>query len=164
MVLGVAALAAAWFSGVLSPVTFTDRYEGPFFVVYEDHVGAYPLIEQVVKDVSKRMDDANLPYTDGFGQFYDDPKTVPADKLRSIGGVLVSGVTQVDSPMAFGTIQYDHYAIASFKGLSMLGPSVVYPKAVEWMKANNKTLNGAVIEIYKKGGLKKEVIFMFPIN
>jgi DNA gyrase inhibitor GyrI len=164
IVLGSAALAAAWYAGVLAPIAFTDKYDGPIYVVYEDHVGPYPLVAQVIKDVTKILDDANVKHGDGIAQYYDDPKTVPADKLRSIGGVIVDGMIQVDSPLAVRMIEYNHYVVAAFKGLPIVGPMVVYPKMEQWMKANNKTLNGPIIEVYKGGFLKTEITYMFPIN
>jgi AraC family transcriptional regulator len=164
IVLGGAALAAAWYAGMLSPITFTDQFDGPFYIVYEDHTGPYPLVQNVITDVTKSLDEANIQYGDAIAQFFDDPKVTPTDQLKSLGGVIVTGTVQVDSPLGTKIINYDHYAVATFNGLPMLGPNIVYPKAAQWMKANGKVQNGAVIEIYKKGGMKKEIKYMFPIK
>ncbi len=164
VVLGGAALAAAWYAGVLSPVSFEEKPAGPFFVVYEDHEGPYALIKGKIEDVQKTLDTAQIKYNQSFAQYFDDPKKVPAMQLRSIGGVLVDGPVDVESPLAFQTITYNNYLVASFTGLPQIGPSVVYPKAIKWMQTNNKTLNGPIIEIYDKAGLKMAILYMFPIK
>lgn len=164
IILGVVALGTASYTGLFSSIAFEERNEGPFYVVYEDHEGAYQLIQSVIKDVTKRLDEQNIPYGDGIAVLYDDPKTVPADQLKSKGGVLVGDQVSVDSPMAFTSLPYNHYLVGTFSGMSAVGTMRVYKKAEEWMKANGKTLNGPIIEIYNGKGIKQNIFYYFPIN
>jgi len=164
ILIGGAALAAAWYAGVLSPVQFEEKPAGPFFVVYEDHEGPYALIKGKIEDVQKTLDASQVKYNQAFAQYFDDPKKVSPMQLRSIGGVLVDGPVDVESPLAYKVITYNNYLVASFNGLPQIGPSVVYPKATKWMQANNKTLNGPIIEIYQKAGLKTAILYLFPIK
>ena len=165
VVLGAIGLAAAWYAGALSPVTITDEFAGPYYVVYEDNMGSYGLLDEKIKDVQKTLTDGNVPYTDGIAVINSDPISTPPDQLQSIGGVIVSGpVALTDSKLAQKIITYDHYAVVTFNGFTMLGLNHVYPKVYEWMKANGKTLGWPVLEIHTGDGMKKQIKYMFPFK
>jgi effector-binding domain-containing protein len=165
VVLGAIGLAAAWYVGALAPVTITDEYAGPFYAVCEDNIGSYGLLDEKIKDVQKALTEGNVAYTDGIAVINSDPITTPPDQLQSIGGVIVAGPVQVsDSKLTLKVITYDHYAVATFNGLPMLGLNHVYPKVYAWIKANGKTLGWPVVEIHTGDGMKKQIKYMFPIK
>jgi hypothetical protein len=165
VILGCLGLAAAWWSGALAPVNITDEFAGPFFVVYEDNIGSYGLLGEKIKDVQKTLTDGNTPFTDGIAVIGSDPISTPPDQLQSIGGVIVSGpITITDQKLGQKIIVYDHYAVATFNGVPMLGLNHIYPKVYEWAKTNGKTIGWPAVEIHTGNGFKKQIKYMFPIK
>lgn len=76
--------------GLFASVKITEKDAGPYLLVYKKHLGEYknvgPVMDSVYYDLKNNY---SIETTKGFGIYYDDPKKVSKENLRSIVGCIV---------------------------------------------------------------------------
>lgn len=78
------------YSGFFSRVSLEERTMGPYYLVYENLQGDYRGIKEIQDRIYYALlNDHGVETYKGFGIFYDNPKEVPTDQLRSMGGCIL---------------------------------------------------------------------------
>lgn len=168
-----AAGSLAYRLGAFKDVKIERRFDGPYFVVSKDHMGAYHKIATVITEVETWAKANGEPCSLSFGEFYDNPETVDEDRLRSRGGCITSSdkVKSIASngllPAGYSTSTIDHRdaLVASFDGSPAIGPWKVYSKVMADMKTLDLELNGPVLEIYEiLSATSGRTRYIFPVR
>lgn len=152
VVLVIAVLGVGYYLGVFNSVTIEKMATGPYKIACLDHIGAYKNICKKIKNTEKLLCEQAVITVAPCGIYYDNPKTVPCDKLRSKGGCLIEGdakleiLEKVDIPVREAVVARikAHPAVAAFK---------TYPKIEKYLTENNLVCTGPCLEIYHKGGI-----------
>lgn len=151
--------------GAFKSVEVTEVTEGPYKMIYTEHVGPYHTIVGNIEKVEKWAKANGVQCAQSFGEYLDNPDVVEHDRLRSHAGCVVTEVpTNLPEGFKFQEIAAKKYIKAIFSGAPSIGPMKVYPKAQDYIRDHNYHLNGAVIEIYTILGPKEMTTsFLFPI-
>ncbi len=131
------------YMGVLTTPEASERITGPYTFVYEEFIGPYmdsgPVFDKVFKAVEKE----GVKTTKGMGIYFDDPREVPEEKLRSQCGVVVeekdSGRTpELEKKFNIKRIKRHESIVVEFpvkNALSyMIGPMKCYSVLMEYAK------------------------------
>lgn len=143
--------------GLFTRISIAEKEMGGFWLLYEKHVGDYKEVGQVMDRMYSRLlgEDA-IETSRGFGLYYDDPKKVKKENLRSVVGCILDkqDESKIDHLKKHYKIQYypaskSVVAEFPFKGtLSIfIGIFKVYPKLAEYIKQRNYP-PGPIMEIY----------------
>ncbi len=86
-------MIASWMYavGYFSTVTVTEEKIGPFTLVYQDMKGDYAKTGAVMDKLYASLAGDKVFPTKGFGIYYDNPKMVKKDDLRSKVGCIIEG-------------------------------------------------------------------------
>jgi len=143
--------------GLFTKVMVVEKEAGDFWIVYEKHIGDYKEVEKVMDKIYSRLlgEDA-VETTRGFGLYYDDPKKVKKENLRSIVGCILENKDE-------DKIEYlkERYTIKKypssksvvaefpFKGTPsiFMGILKVYPKITEYIEHHNYAMV-PIMEVY----------------
>jgi hypothetical protein len=90
-VLVLLTIIALWYVGLFSKVTVEDKKAGGYYLAGQKFVGPYMKVAETMNRVDKICHDNGISCTKGFSVYYDNPKTVPADSLRSFVGNIIEG-------------------------------------------------------------------------
>lgn len=145
--------------------------QGGETVVYESITGDYRQSGVVMDKVYYTLlNDFNIKTYKGYGQYYDNPKLVDKDKLRSEAGCVIESadlekLNQIELSFKVKTIPTKEYLVAEFpykgKISVIVGIMRVYPALEKFIMKNNYPIDGSVIEIYdvpeKKIVYRKEI-------
>lgn len=157
--------------GAFKDVHVTEMEAGPFFQVYQKHLGPYHLIVPKMEEIEVwlKKNQFDCPVT--FGEYIDDPKLVDEDRLQSIAGCLVpkdmsqeklSG--KMPEHFLFRELPRRNYVTATFQGAPSIAPYKVYPKAFRFFEERkNKKFSGPIMEIYKPRKVF-ETEYLFPAD
>jgi len=158
------------YSGLFSSVEIMEGDIGPYILVYQNHTGDYAGTGDIQNRIYQSLQkDFNVSATKGFGQYFDDPKKVPVEKLRSIAGCILepeyrSLIPAIQKKYTIGEYGKTKSVIAEFpyrNQLSIfLGVMRVYPKLEEYITNKGYPFSPA-LEIYDLG--RKKIIYSFPI-
>lgn len=157
--------------GVFTSIEVFQKEIGPYIMVYTPHIGAYKDTGKVMNNLYySLLDDENVETFKGIGIYYDNPKDVPEEKLRSdIGCVLekndYSRVDDLKKKYRIKEIKKGNYLVASFPYRSkfsiIVGVIKVYPAFDAYMDKNGlKPTLG--IEVYDLPN--KEILYIRPIE
>ncbi|HQP47106.1 MAG TPA: hypothetical protein PKX12_00140 [Spirochaetota bacterium] len=159
------------YSGLFSTVDISEREIGPFILVYQHHTGDYAGTGDIQNTIYQTLrKEFNVSATKGFGQYYDDPKKVPAEKLRSIAGCILEPEYRDRIPAIAKKYIVSEYkktksvvAVFPYKNqLSIfLGVLRVYPALDKYIQHKGYPFSPA-LEIYDLGS--KKIIYSFPIQ
>lgn len=140
----------AVYLGAFKPVEISMGEFGPFHLVYKKHLGAYHKIVPVIEDVEQWVKSQGDPCNLSFGEYFDDPKKVEQERLRSNGGCVV-GKPWNNLPPDFEQkeVPKQFYIKALFEGSPGIGPYKVYLKAQSLMEDKGLEPNGPVYEFYQ---------------
>jgi effector-binding domain-containing protein len=152
-VLVILILVGAYNVGLFNRVELQQTTRGPYQIVYLAHTGPYYQIGEKIKQVSTMLQEKNVRTLRACGIFYDDPRTVPQDQLRSKGGFLVEGQVIVEAPYGIDSIAQREVILATVKAHPAVAPLKTYPKMHEWMTQNHYEVVGPGLEIYREGGV-----------
>ena len=145
-----------YYLGLFSKVEFKESNIGPFLVVYDTHLGDYSKVGPVMDKVYKSLKNDGIVTSRGFGMYYDDPKTVPADKLRSeVGSIIeekdIKILSKFGKKYKSKIIKKSDVIIAEFPFKNQLsiivGVIKVYPVMSSYIKGKNLKM-APIIEIY----------------
>jgi len=143
--------------GLFASVKLSEKDAGPYVLVYKKHLGEYknvgPVMDSVYYDLKNNF---SIITTKGFGIYYDDPKKVSKEQLRSIVGCIVEtkAVNELDMlKNRYGVSVYplSKSVVAEFpyKGkLSIIiGLFKAYPKMMSYI-AEKKYIPTPIMELY----------------
>ncbi len=81
--------------GMFATVEISEKNVGPFWVVYEKHIGEYKNVGPVMDEIYySLLNDHSIETTKGFGIYYDNPQKVDKDKLRSVVGCILKNADE----------------------------------------------------------------------
>lgn len=76
--------------GFFSKVVIKEKEMGPYVLVYEEHKGDYKGTRKIQDDIYYALiNKYGIETYKGFGVYYDDPKKVSKQELRSIAGCIL---------------------------------------------------------------------------
>lgn len=154
LVLGGAGLLA--YLGMFSTVAVVEKEMGPYTMVYESFVGPYAQSGQVFERLYKSLKADGIEAEDGIGIYYDDPRKVPANQLRSDCACVLTPDQVVKAQSLgpkyrFKTIERSASLVVEFpirNAMSyMIAPMKTYPALAQAAKAKGYT-TGAPYEYY----------------
>lgn len=152
IVLVIALLAIGFYLGVFNSVNIEKGITGPYKIACLDHIGPYKDIVKKIQSVKKLLDEQKITPISACGIYYDDPKSVPSDKLRSKGGYLVEGDVKLEILEKL-EIPEREVIVAKIKAHPAIAPMKIYPKIIKWLLENNFICIGPGLEIYHKDGI-----------
>jgi DNA gyrase inhibitor GyrI len=158
------------YSGLFATVSVTERVIGPYTLVYLDNTGPYSQsykTHEKVHGVLKQ--DFSLDPQQCFGLYFDDPASVPEDKLRSEIGCVLDRSAKSKIPAIRGKLKIKEYAaqksvVVEFPMRNMfsfmIGPMMVYKEMGRYMK--EKGYKGApALELYD--GTARKIFYTMPV-
>lgn len=157
----------ATYLGAFKGVAISQAAQGPFKIVYIEHLGPYHKINKEIEIVEKYFKSKGLTCGRTFGEYLDDPQTVEEARLRAKAGCIIETIPS-DLPADFkaGILAESNYVMAIFTGSPGIGPIKVYPKVNEFMQEHNLKQEGAVIEIYEIHSITEKsamtTTYLFP--
>lgn len=165
IVLFVAVFGFYAYYGGLNDITFKTENQGGETVAYESVTGDYSQTPVYTDKIyNSLLNEDKIETTRGFGIFYDNPKDVDTDKLRSEVGCIIDTTldsiqtAQLSKKYNIKTLPQSKYIVAEFpyKGSAsiMVGIFKVYPALENYSKENNITTTGPVTEIYDVPNMK----------
>lgn len=76
--------------GFFSKIVIKEKEMGPYVLVYEEHKGDYKGTQKIQDNIYySLLNKYGIETFKGFGAYYDDPKKVPKQELRSIAGCIL---------------------------------------------------------------------------
>lgn len=147
VILVIGLLALGLYLGIHNPVNVKKADAGPYHIVCLDHIGPYKNINKKIQNVKKILDERKIVPIAACGLYYDDPKTVSSDKLRSKAGYLVNHSTEVEILEKLD-IPRREIVLAVVKAHPAIAPIKTFPKIHKWLTANNFVPSGPCLEIY----------------
>lgn len=157
--------------GLFSQIKIEEKNVGPYLLVYKEHIGDYKNTALVMDEIYYDLkDNYSIVTTKGFGIYYDNPKEVAKEKLRSIAGSIVEGSSLQDLGIISSKYTVKEYpasksVVAEFpytgKISIMLGVFKVYPKLNIYID-KKKYAPVPIMEIYDQPNGKIE--YISPIN
>lgn len=125
--------------------------------IYEDYSGPYKNTKQIQDKLYFRLlDEEQIETFRGFGIYYDNPKEVPKEKLRSKSGCIIevedyNKIKKLEEKFNILKFEKGKYVYTEFplkSQLSILGGVFkVYPKLDQFVKENNYEMK-EITEIY----------------
>jgi len=158
VVLAIVAAGLLAYMGVFSKVTVSEEKTGPYTYAYEQFVGPYSKTGPVFAYMCSSLKKDGVKTTKSLGVYYDDPKTVPQDKLKSDCGCVIENADLAKLPKllekyTIRTLPAKNRIVATFPLRNMfsymIGPMKVYPVLNKYAISKGYTITG-VYELYDK--------------
>ncbi len=153
----------AWLGG-FKKIRFSFQEAGGEVLVYESHTGDYKNVGKVIdKMYYALLNEEKVECFRGFGIYYDNPKKVEKEKLRAdVGNILENPTPEILDQLAprykIRTLEKQEYLVAEFPYKNQLsifmGIMKVYPALNRYIRENNLSEDGFVMEIYDVPGKK----------
>lgn len=162
-------LFLANYLGAFKGVEISEATQGPFKIVYLEHVGPYHKVNKVIEKVEKYMATQGTICGRTFGEYMDDPQVVEEARLRSKVGCIVEIVpAQLPEDFKSGEIPERKYVVGVFTGSPGIGPMKVYPRVNDYMVKKDLKQAGAVVEIYEIHSITEKnamtTTYLFPVQ
>ena len=165
--------AMAYF-GAFAKVIVTEKTMPPMTIVYAKHTGDYRKIKPVMDSVYfALLKKEKIAAGRGFGLYYDNPRDVVKEKLRSLGGCILEpqdeqkadSLRQKGYKVAVLAQTKALYAQFPFKGpMSIIfGVIKVYPAMMKY-QSGKKITPCPVMEIYNITQKKIEYVMGYEIT
>ena len=160
VILVIVLFTGSFYLGIYNSVNVKKATVGPYQIVCLDHIGPYQNIRIKIQNVKKLLDDKGIIPLAACGIYYDDPKSVPSEKLRSKGGWLVEDNVDIEI-LENVNIPEREVVVAKVKAHPAIAPIKTFPKIHTWLIANNFVPSGPCLEIYHNN---KIVEVQMPIS
>ncbi len=157
--------------GFFNSVDFTIREMGPYQLVYREHRGDYSGTGVIQKEIYKALlNDEKIRTTRGFGIYYDDPRQVKKENLRSIAGCILEekdyqNIESLKKKYSIMEFHKTRAVVTEFpfrgRGSILAGVLKVYPRLDEYTKERGYA-PAPVMEIYNVP--EKKIIYIMPIR
>lgn len=155
----------AFHLGVFKNVEIKEEVRGPYYLIYQKHVGPYYEISQVISKIEATVKQASLPCDLTFGEYFDNPKEIDADRLRSRGGCLSrDSYSHAPEGLEIDHLPEQRYVVAQFSGSPAIGPWKVYPKIQAYLEEHRLHAMEESIEIYDLKNDKMTTEYLFPLK
>lgn len=159
------------YCGLFTKIEIKEKEAGGYMLVYEEFKGDYKNSSKIMDKVYYSLiNDYNIETTNGFGIYYDNPKEVDKDDLRSDLGCIITekdydNVEEIKKNFLVKEWPKKKciYVEFPFKGFMsvILGIKKVYPRINEYVK--DKSYQGApIMEIYDVPN--KKIIYLMPVK
>ncbi len=171
-------LSFATYMGVFNSLVVSEVQKGPYYLVYKKNKGAYEDLGPLFESMHKFAEDQDIADVRMFGIYYDDPKKVEKNSLRSEVGVILKDKGTfghfrkklIRESVLFKRLKKQSYAITEFPFRNMLsifiGIGKAYPALEEYMKAkkghdagNLPIQDSFAMEIYQRD----KIIYLIKI-
>lgn len=148
-------------------VNFQVKDEGGEYLVYKDITGPYNQTGEMINKLLYDLKTENIETYKSFGIYYDNPKVVTQNKLRSEAGCILE---TADTAKTFWLrakfnikiFPVKKYITAEFpykgKMSIMIGMIKVYPAMNKFVKDNGYSEAGPIMELYDKPN--KKIIYL----
>lgn len=162
-------IGGLFYFGILEEVTITEQEIGPLKIVYETYIGDYKDVGVIQDKIYSSLVNDGINTTKSFGIYYDNPKIVEKEMLRSEVGVIVeeidySKILALRGKYNVRDIPKSKNVVATFpyrnKYSIMLGVFKVYPKLNNYLEEKDYKSSPA-IEIYDKEN--QRIVYLFEI-
>lgn len=139
--------------------------------MYEEFTGAYKDTGPVFDRVYKALQKEGINTTRGLGIYFDDPRKVAEEKLRSHCGSIIEEkdlpkFEKVKAKFKVVTIKKSKSVFVEFPiktALSyMVGPMKCYPALSKYVKEKGYGMSGNAYELYDMPA--KKTFYVFPIK
>ncbi|MFH1369091.1 MAG: GyrI-like domain-containing protein [Elusimicrobiota bacterium] len=168
VLIGLGVVLFLGYAGFFHNVAVTEGVAGPYTLVYQKASGPYQNCAKPMDEVYKWLKDNKIETAKGFGIYFDNPQTVPQDKLRYIAGCIVDDKTKLKGLKTDFIIKNfkatkSVIAVFPFKNTMSIiaGVMKVYP-AITKYAAGKKLPPNAVMEIYDTPG--KTITYVMPVE
>jgi len=165
----VAVLLTGWWYGAFRAVVVEEREMAPMTVAYHEQLGDYAQTPHTMEEVEAMLRERGVAPMQGFGMYYDNPRVVARDKLRSDVGAIVADTDRrrLADPKRWLKLK----ALARGRCLAVempyRGPLSIwvgilraYP-ALARAAAGRKGAAPYTIEIYERG---KSILYLIPLK
>lgn len=151
----LAFLGAAMYMGAFASVDISSEVRGPYYFVYQDHIGLYQRIAEKIEEVHTLLEDRQVATIHPAAQYLDDPNVVPVADLRSRGGWLVKDSVHVAPPFHLAHIGQRSVALARIRAHPAVAPFKTYPALHDWLnrKKTKQDSSFHILEIYYDSGV-----------
>ncbi len=146
------AVGVLYFIGFFNAPQIELTEKGPYTLVCLSNTGPYYKTIKKSKKVTQMLAGTSVTILEPCGLYYDDPKTVPQNKLRSKGGVVVRGIVTAKPPLEIVTLPRRKVVVGTIKANPGLVEVKVYPKLHDWLWRKGLTAGTPFLEIYHKNG------------
>lgn len=166
-------LGIAGYNGIFTAVRVEERQVGPYTLAAMAHLGPY---SETIKTHDKvhtiLKDDFSIDSESCFGLYYDNPREVPADKLRSETGCILTGVDQaklekIERKLTIKQYEARKSLVVVFPLRTKLSPMIgalrVYPAFTEYMKEKGLKAAGPALEVYTFSTADKHILYALPV-
>ncbi len=149
-------IAYSYYMGAFKSIEITEEETGPFKVVFEEHIGDYKGTGEIMDRLYYSVLDEGIDTTKGFGIYYDDPKIVKKEELKSEAGVILEvkdydKVSQLEGKYRIKTLNKKVRITTEFvyknKASVFFGIMKVYPTIEKYIEEKGYK-KGSVMEIY----------------
>ncbi len=147
----------AWFGG-FKKIQFTIQETGGESLIYESHTGDYKNVGKVMDQMYySLLNEEKVECFRGFGIYYDNPRVVEKEKLRSEVGNILENPTpdlldRLSNKYTIKTLEKQRFLVTEFPYKNpfsvFMGIMRVYPAINRYIKENNLSEEGFVMEIY----------------
>lgn len=171
----VVMIALLFYQGVFYPIKLKEQFVGDYWVVYQENVGPYEKVGPVIEKICQDLKNDGIDTTLSFGIYYDNPKEVDKEKLKSeVGAILdekyYGKIKNFQSKYNIKQLKKRHSLVADFpiknKLSYILGPIKVYFAMEEYCKEKNidikKVKDGFGLEIYDMKN--KKITYILPVE
>lgn len=164
-----ALLLTGWWYGAFRPVIVQEREMGPMTVAYHEQIGDYSQTPHTIEEVEVMLRGRGVEPLQGFGMYFDNPRVVAREKLRSDVGAVVadSDRRRLRDPKRWLKLK----ALARGKCLAVempyRGPLSIWVGILRAYPALAKAAAGRsgaapyTIEIYERG---KSILYLIPVK
>jgi len=170
LVLLVAMIAFGYYIGLFSTPKVTEQTMGEYIYAYEEFVGDYKKTAPVFENVNKILANLGVKSTRGIGVYFDNPKEVPTDKLRSNCGSIIEEqdypkVDTIATTLKIGKLNSGQSIVVELPLKNvisyMVGPMKAYPALMKYAQAKNFKTTLAY-EIYDMAA--KKIYYVMPVK
>ncbi len=157
------------YMGIFSTHAAVERTTGPYTFAYEDFTGPYKDTGPVFDRVYKALEKEGIKTTRGLGIYFDDPREVPAEKLKSQCGSVIEKkdlgrVPGLEKKFKIKKIEKHDSIVVEFpikNSLSyMIGPMKCYPVLMEYAREKG-VKTGIPFELYEMP--ENKILFIMEI-
>lgn len=151
-------MGAWWYYGGFNRIEVSQSFQGGETIIYEEMKGPYSQSGKVMDALYHELvEKENIRTVKGIGIYYDNPKNVPEEELRSEIGEILEGISEeklreLKSRYLVRTLPRGKYIVVEFpfKGMPSIftGIAKVYPAMATYMEDNNIPAQNPSHEIY----------------
>lgn len=175
IILIIAVIVLLFSQGVFYPIKLEEQFIGDYQLVYQENTGPYEKVGPVIGKVCGDLKNDGIETRLSFGLYYDDPKKVKKENLRSEVGAILDAqyydrIKDLQSKYKIKQLKkrkslYTEFPLKS--NLSyMIGAMKAYSAMEGYCKGKNidmaKIKNGFGLEIYDM--VNKKIIYALTIE